>query len=217
MGLLKAQQNSMAAYSAHAADAVPGLEDLPMLLQGLTGSDEELRRMSAKELGIYPQAVDALGRQLLVESNASVCESILNSLGRIGTKESVNTLLPLLRSERACLRNAAIEVLKELPQSVAPAMDELIHDADPDVRIFAVNVLESLRHPKVVAWLIEVIENDIHINVCATALDLLAEVGDESCLPALELVTQRFPNQPYLQFAVNMAIHRINEGKGATE
>lgn len=214
MGLIKAQQNSMSTQPAYAA---PGLEDLPMLLQGLTDSDEELRRMSAKELGIYPQAVEALGQQLLIEKNAGVCESILNSLGRIGTEESVQVLLPFLRSERALLRNEAIEVLKGLPQSVAPAMEDLIHDENPDVRIFAVNVLESLRHPKVVEWLIEVIENDHHINVCATALDLLSEVGDESCLPALQLATQRFPNEPYLQFAVNMAVHRITEGKGATE
>lgn len=214
MGLLKAQQNSLAAQAAYPTS---GLEDLPMLLQGLTDSDEELRRMSAKELGMYPQAVDALGRQLLLELNSGVCESILNSLGRIGTEEAVQVLLPFLRSERAFLRNEAIEVLKGLPQSVAPAMEELIHDSDPDVRIFAVNVLESLRHPKVVEWLIEVIENDLHINVCATALDLLAEVGDESCLPALELATHRFPNEPYLQFAVNMAKLRITEGKGATE
>lgn len=214
MGLLKAQQNSLAAQPAQSA---PGLEDLPMLLQGLTDSDEELRRMSAKELALYPQAAESLGQQLMVETNAGVCESILNSLGRIGTEESVRVLLPFLRSERAFLRNETIEVLKSLPQSVAPAMQELIQDPDPDVRIFAVNVLESLRHPKVLDWLIEVLENDLHINVCATALDLLSEVGDESCLPALEAATHRFPNEPYLQFAVNMAKHRITEGKGATE
>ncbi len=188
-----------------------------MLLLGLTDSDVELRRMSAKDLGHYPEAAEDLANQLAHEENAGVCESIFNSLGRIGTEEAVHVLLPFLRSDRAFLRNAAIEVLRGLPQSVAPAMENLIHDPDPDVRIFAVNVLESLRHPKVVEWLVEVIENDMHINVCATALDLLAEVGDESCLSAVEVATDRFPNEPYLQFAVNMAIHRITEGKGAIQ
>jgi hypothetical protein len=45
------------------------------------------------------------------------------------------------------------------------------------VRIFAVNILESLRHPQVEEWLIEVIEGDPHLNVCGTAVDLLGETG----------------------------------------
>jgi HEAT repeat protein len=214
MGLLKAQLVNL---DANSTTSELNTEDLPMLLMGLTDTDVELRRMSAKDLGHYPEAAEALGNQLALEENAGVCESIFNSLERIGTEEAVHALLPLLRSERAFLRNAAIEVLRGLPQSVAPAMENLINDPDPDVRIFAVNVLESLRHPKVIEWLIDVMENDRHINVCATALDLLAEVGDESCLKAVAMVTDRFPDEPYLKFAVDMTIHRITEGKGAIQ
>jgi len=65
-------------------------------------------------------------------------------------------------------------------------------DPDPDVRIFAVNILESLRHAEVENWLIQVLSEDTHVNVCATAIDLCSEVGTAAAIPALELVKRRF-------------------------
>jgi len=209
MGLLKALPLQRSSETL-----LPTDEDLPMLLHGLRDPDPELRRMAARDLGQYAQAAHALAAQLNVEGDRHVAEAILHALGHIGSAEAVAVLLPFLRSERANIRNETIEVLKGLPDSVAPAMAGLLSDVDPDVRIFAVNVLESLRHPMVVDWLLDVIEDDDHVNVVATALDLLAEVGDERCLPALAQVAQRFWDEPYLQFVVNMARDRIMEGKG---
>jgi len=68
-----------------------------------------------------------------------------------------------------------------------------------------------LRHPKVIKWLIEVIEKDENVNVCATALDLLAEVGTEEAIPAIKKVKERFKNEPYIQFASDIALRRIGE------
>jgi HEAT repeat protein len=109
------------------------------------------------------------------------------------------------------LRNEAIEAMKNLPDAVAPIMAGLLADPDPDVRIFAVNILESLRHPDVEQWLIEVISEDEHINVCATAVDLLGEVGSEAAVPALEALKARFPNEPYIVFSADLALKRIRE------
>ena len=88
-------------------------------------------------------------------------------------------------------------------------MQGLLCDPDPDVRIFTVNILESLCHPDVEAWLIEVISTDPHINVCATAVDLLSEVGTEKSLAPLEQLKQRFPDAPYMQFAADLALRRL--------
>ena len=68
---------------------------------------------------------------------------------------------------------------------VAPILRSLLADPDPDVRIFVVNILDSERHPEVESWLIEVIERDAHVNVCATAVDLLCEVGTEAAIDPL--------------------------------
>jgi HEAT repeat protein len=190
-------------------------EDLAMLEAGLSSSDAELRRMAARDLMAFPSAIRVLGDRLEVEQDPQVLDSILNSLATIASPLAVELILPCLRSGDAFKRNQAIEVLKSLPDVLAPFIEDLLQDPDPDVRIFVVNVLESLRHPKVVGWLINVIHSDTHTNVCATALDLLAEVGDESCLPALDEAAQRFQAEPYLVFTIQMAIERITEHKGS--
>jgi HEAT repeat protein len=109
------------------------------------------------------------------------------------------------------LRNEAIEAMKQLPDAVAPIMRDLLNDASSDMRIFAVNILESLKHPDVELWLREVIENDAHVNVCATAVDLLGEVGSKEALESLRHLKLRFANEPYIQFAADLAIKRILE------
>jgi HEAT repeat protein len=88
-------------------------------------------------------------------------------------------------------------------------MKALLADQDSDLRICAVNILESLRHPQVEEWLIEVIEGDPHLNVCGTAVDLLGETGSPGALAALDRLKKRFPDEPYIQFAADMAIKHI--------
>ncbi|WP_438404763.1 HEAT repeat domain-containing protein, partial [Aeromonas hydrophila] len=83
---------------------------------------------------------------------------------------------------------------------------------DADVRIFAINVLESLQHPNVEQWLLDVISQDPHVNVCATALDLLAEVGTVAAVAPLQALQQRFSDEPFMHFAIDVALTRI---KGA--
>jgi len=78
----------------------------------------------------------------------------------LGDELAVAGLVDCLASEDVALRNEAIEAMKQLPDEVASIMRGLLADANPDVRIFAVNVLESLRHPEVESWLITVIERD---------------------------------------------------------
>jgi len=123
---------------------------------------------------------------------------------------AVTGLVECLRSENASLRNEAIEAMKQLPDEVSIIMRGLLLDADPDVRIFAVNILESLRHPDVESWLITVIEQDPLLNVCATAVDLLGEVGTAAAREPLKRLNQRFPGEPYIQFATDLALKRIN-------
>jgi len=142
-----------------------------------------------------------------------VREVILTTLTRLGDDVAIAGLVDCLRSEEdAALRNEALEAMKQLPDEVAPIMAGLLHDADPDVRIFAVNILESLRHPEVEAWLIDVIQHDPHVNVCATAVDLLGEVGSDRAREALLGLKARFAQEPYVQFAASLALRRIDEG-----
>jgi HEAT repeat protein len=96
-----------------------------------------------------------------------------------------------------------------LPVEVAPIMGALLVDEDSDVRIMAVNILESLQHPKVEQWLIDVIDRDPVVNVCGTAVDLLGEVGSSAAFDALQRLKQRYAGEPYIQFAADLALKRI--------
>jgi len=185
--------------------------DFPSLILGLAEANPMARRWAARDLAAYPEATSALVAHLQHEEDLSVREVILTTLTRLGDDVAVEGLIQCLRSEDASLRNEALETMKLLPEEVAPIMRELLGDADPDVRIFAVNILESLRHPEVEAWLIEVIETDPHVNVCATAVDLLGEVGSTAAREALLQLKARFSEEPYVQFATDLALRRIDE------
>jgi HEAT repeat protein len=183
--------------------------DCASLARQLCDADPSTRRWAARDLVSCPEASVVLVRQLRREVDASVREIILTTLTQKGDEEAVSGLIECLRSEDASLRNEAIEAMKLLPAEVAPIMGGLLSDPDPDVRIFAVNILESLRHSKVEEWLKAVIESDPHVNVCATAVDLLGEVGTPFSREALENLKARFPEQPYIRFAADLALKRI--------
>lgn len=187
---------------------VPSL-DAQQLLASLGSSDIFTRRQAVRELVNLEDASAVLTEHLRRELEPSVQSAILIALTELGDEKALAGLIECLASEDVQLRNAAIAALKQLPMQVATVIEQLLQNPDADIRIFAVNVLESLRHPLVVNWLIQVIENDSHLNVCATAVDLLGEVGEDKAVPALKRLQQRFAQEPYIQFAVSLALKRI--------
>ncbi|MEN9597282.1 MAG: hypothetical protein RL236_1716 [Pseudomonadota bacterium] len=187
--------------------------DFTGLCEQLNHENPKLRRWAVRDLVEMPHASLILVERLEHENNASVITAILNALAKLRDTVALNGLVECLRSENAALRNESIEILKELPQEVSLLIDDLLTDADSDVRIFAVNILESLRHQNVEQWLIGVIEKDAHINVCSTALDLLTEVGTELAIPAIKKLKARFSDEPYICFSIDLVLKRIEEGE----
>jgi HEAT repeat protein len=186
------------------------VRDCTSLELQLSDPSSAARRWAARDLVSCPEATGALVLQLQQEDDSSVREIILTTLTQLGDELAVASLVGYLRSEDVALRNEAIEAMKLLPDEVAPIMGKLLQDPDPDVRISAVNILESLRHRQVEEWLTKVIEEDPHVNVCATAVDLLGEVGTTSAQVALEKLKTRFPDEPYISFAADLALKRIH-------
>jgi HEAT repeat protein len=182
------------------------------LLVHLENANPTARRWAARDLADCPGASAALVNRLQREQDVSVREVILTTLTSLGDGTAVAGLCECLRSEGAALRNEAVETMKQLPDAVAPVMQRLLTDTTPDVRIFAVNILESLRHPEVESWLIDVIKDDAHLNVCATAVDLLGEVGTTAAREPLQQLKTRYADEPYIQFATDLALKRIVEG-----
>jgi len=182
------------------------------LIAGLEDPSPTARRWAARDLANCQEATAALVARLELEQDVSVREVIFSTLVKMEDPAAIEGLIECLRSEDASLRNEAVDAMRQLPDVVAPIMGGLLHDPNPDTRIFAVNILESLRHPDVESWLIEVISGDPHVNVCATAVDLLSEVGTPAATEALESLKVRFPKEPYIQFSVDLALRRVREG-----
>ena len=194
---------------ADKADRRRVARDCECLVAQLEDHNPIARHWAARDLSVCPGVSAALLSRLRREADTSVREVLFSTLTSQGDAVAVAGLVDCLRSEDPPLRNEAIECLKQLPDQVAPMMSGLLADADPDVRIFAVNVLESLRHPDVEVWLLEVIEHDTAVNVCATAVDLLVEVGTGRAAVPLQRLKARWPDEPYIQFAADLALKRI--------
>lgn len=185
--------------------------DCAGLLAQLTDPEPTVRRWAARDLADCPDSSAALVERLHQELDVSVREVILTTLTGLGDATAVAGLVECLRSEDAPLRNEAIESMRQLPDAMAPIMRGLLADPNPDVRIFAVNILESLCHPEVETWLLAVIDQEPHVNVCATAVDLLGEVGTAAARESLLRLKARFAHEPYIRFAADLALERLRE------
>ncbi|MEH3159756.1 MAG: HEAT repeat domain-containing protein [Sphingomonas taxi] len=190
---------------AHRLEEALPPADPVTLLDAPTASE---RRAAVPQLEATAQGQAALCARLAVETAPSVREAILAALIRRRTPAIARALLPLLRDEDAALRNAAIEALAEMPDEVAPHIEALLVDPDSDVRIFAGNMLAVLPHPRAAEWLLTVLADD-HVNVCAAAIDGLAEIGDPATAAALEAVPARFPGNSFIAFAAGVALRRV--------
>ncbi len=203
---LKKSTDSLALRPVEARDYT---RDTDGLVAQLGDADATVRRWVARDLAAHPRAAAALCARLAQEPDASVRAVLFSSAAQLGGSVVANALLTLLRSEDPGLRNGAIEVLAGLPDAVAPHIERLLHDADSDVRIFTVNLLGDLHHAQVPQWLAQVLLNEPAVNVVGAALEVLAEVGTTASLPALRSAAQRFADDAYIGFAVDLAIVRI--------
>ncbi len=183
-------------------------------ISALSSPDAETRWHAARTLAGDAEAVPALAATLAQEQVPRVREAVMTALMRIGSEESVRVLLPYVRSQDAGLRVAAIEALQALPQAIAPFVAALFQDRDSDVRLLATELVRNMPAAQATASLCALIEHEPHPNVCAAAVEVLAEVGTPDAIPALKKCADRFAGTPFLPFAVSAAIARITGSEG---
>ena len=184
------------------------------LQPALDGSDAESRWTAARALAGQADAVPELAAALRRETVPRVREAILTSLIRTGGSASAEAIVPCLRSEDAGLRAAAIEALQAMPLAISPMMVQLFSDPESDVRLLATELARNMKACDATPLLCDLIEQEPHPNVCAAAIEVLAEVGTPEALPALERCAVRFTSTPFLPFAISMAIARISGMEG---
>jgi HEAT repeat protein len=186
----------------------------PSPMAALGSPDAQARWSAARALGGVSAAFPALAAALASESVPRVREAIMTALMRIGDEASIRALLPYLRSQDAGLRAAAIEALQAMPEATLPFMAALLTDTDTDVRILATELARNMPATDATRVLCGLLENEPHPNVCAAAIEVLAEVGTREAVPAITACAARFSGIPFLPFAASTAIARISGIKG---
>lgn len=141
--------------------------------------EERERCLAALELcactrdDVVESLVEGIGK----EKSRPVQEAIVTTLLTIGTEAVVKGCAELLRSEDDYVRNAAVEILRLLQRTSLGMARKLLRDPDPDVRLFAMNVLGKLKVKEAVELLRRAAEEDENCDVVAVAAEYLGEMG----------------------------------------
>ncbi len=184
----------------------------------LDAPDAADRRRAALALDGCAEAHLSMAERLLEETDAAVRSALLSGLSDTENPEVVDLLITILRGEDASQRSEVVGLLQHRGALVASRIKDMLVDDDPDLRIMAIDILRLLPHEDAPIWLRDHLERETHPNVVGVAVDRLAEIGSAADLPVLRDVAQRFAADPYLSFATDLVIKRIEtlsaEGSG---
>jgi HEAT repeat protein len=172
------------------------------------GSDDE-RWNAARSAATATDGLALLSQAISRESHPRVREAIFTGLARIHTPESARIVLEYLRSDDSSLRTGALDALRAMPDAVAAHIPVLLQDDDADVRLLACELVRGRPTSVAAAMLGPVLATETEANVCAAAVEVIAEAGGPELLPLLAGCAARFPDDPFLAFAVKAASERI--------
>jgi HEAT repeat protein len=140
----------------------------------------------------------------------TISAHIASVLGTMDTKEApIETIMELLKLDNAYTRNLGISMLQSYGDAIRYYIVKFLIGEDRDLRIFAINVLGDVNFAESRDMLIELLESEHDINVAMTAVDYMAEIGQEADIPLLESLKDRFSNDAYATFAIDNAIRLI--------
>jgi HEAT repeat protein len=129
----------------------------------------------------------------------------------IGTPAGVEATFPFLRSDDALVRSQSLDALAAMGSVVWDYLPGLLRDERPDVRVLVCDLVRGMPSHDAGQLLSNLLDGEESPNVCAAAVDALAELAAPAALPALERCAARFHATPYLTFAIAIAIRRIHE------
>ena len=180
----------------------------PEALPSLAGPSPD-ERWAAARAACDPAAIPSLAEALAHERDARVREAIFTALAQIATPESAQIILPYLRVDDANMRTGAMDALRAMQNACRPYLPGLLTDPDPDVRLLACDLVRDLGGADGPRWLCALIETEPEPNVCAAAVEALGEIADVAAAPALSRCAQRFPDDPFLGFAIKVVADRL--------
>jgi len=183
------------------------MSDCKEYLPLLESDDMEIVREGAFKAGENncTEAVPRLA-ELLAMNHLGIQEAAESSLRKIGGKETIAAVMPLLRSDDAPVRNLSMDILREIGHQDVSALIGLLHDEDPDMRIFASDILGSSDNRLAVEALCEALLKDPEVNVRYQAA---VSLGDLGMGEAAGCLNKAMEDDEWVQYSVIEALTKI--------
>ncbi len=163
--------------------------DIQTLIASLAGEDETDRSNAAEDLG-YANAAESIAplvERLAVEPSRKVRETVLLALERINHPEVLDLMAALLGSDDAFLRNQAVGLLQRKGAAAVPVLLARMHDADADVRKFALDAAAGIASPKV-ERIYDAAIRDPDLNILIAVLEYVGEQRKSRFRPTVEAI-----------------------------
>lgn len=174
----------------------------------LDSSDAALRRLAVADC----DEAGPLLAQLDLEADAGVRHAILTRLGALAEEGIEAQLVGLLGSEDVALRSDAILALRRRGEAALPALASSLSSPNPDLRIFAANVLEGIASSGARAALTALLSREVDVSVCLAVVEALAQIGTPEDVAAIAALRDKFQDEPCLGFAISLALDQIGSG-----
>ena len=178
----------------------------------LDAAEPERRLAAIRALSGTSEGAERLGQALGTETVLRLRDAILAGLVAHADAGAAAALAAHLRSDDAGLRNSCIEALQEIPAAALPILPDLLADADPDVRLLAAEVARTQPPEIASALLARLLGTELHPNVCAAAVEVLAESGTAEAVPSLRAARARFAADPFLPGAIDTVLASLVAG-----
>ena len=178
-------------------------------LKSLSDADANRRWRAARDAADLDGGDAALATALLIEKDPRVREAMFTSLARLGTPAAVEAIISRLRSDDAGLRSGALDALRIMIPQIHDLLPRLLTDQDTDIRILSCELARSLESAEASLLLCRVLDHDPEANVCAAAVEVLAEVGGPEAMVSLQNCALKFGGSPFLSFAIKAVIDRL--------
>nr|WP_321268348.1 HEAT repeat domain-containing protein [uncultured Sulfurimonas sp.] len=196
----------------------PEIEEFPIfstleeaIIYFQTNDDHDKKDYAIEEIAKFENSCEYLVSCI---SNEDIDRSYLTKIAAtISNMDSqdvpIESIMELLKLDNAYIRNLGISILRNFGDAIKYYIVKFLIGDDRDLRIFAINVLGDVDFAESRDMLVELLENEQDINVAMTAVDYMAEIGEEEDIELLESLKERFNNEFYVKFAVDGAIKMI--------
>lgn len=168
------------------ADPAPPQDIRPLVLTIKKSTDSRVTALALLKLsGVrHPKVADLLNR-FRSHSETNIRWTAVEGLGRSGTPDAMEALLPSLGDEEDRVAARAGILLTRAAETVRPLLENHLHSQEPERRTLAAKALARIRPSDWVAQLSTLLEDD-NAQVARSALELIQSGASAGDLPTLQ-------------------------------